>query len=69
MTLHEEVVRQAALHERSQQERQAAAERMRSLTVLASGVAHDLNNALGSLVALSDVVLEELGTRPLRAQP
>jgi signal transduction histidine kinase/DNA-binding LacI/PurR family transcriptional regulator/ActR/RegA family two-component response regulator len=60
VTLHEEVVRQAALHERSQQERQAAAERMRSLTVLASGVAHDLNNALGSLVALSDVVLEEL---------
>jgi DNA-binding LacI/PurR family transcriptional regulator/signal transduction histidine kinase/ActR/RegA family two-component response regulator len=61
VTLHEEVVRQAALHERSQQERQAAAERMRSLTVLASGVAHDLNNALGSLVALSDVVLDELG--------
>ena len=64
VTLHEEVVRQTALHERSQQERQAAAERMRSLTVLASGVAHDLNNALGSLVALSDVVVDELGSEP-----
>jgi len=58
--LQEETVRQRILHERSVQDRVATAERMRSLSVLAGGVAHDLNNALGSLVALSDVVLEEL---------
>jgi DNA-binding LacI/PurR family transcriptional regulator/signal transduction histidine kinase/ActR/RegA family two-component response regulator len=60
IALQEETVRQKILHERSVQERIATAERMRSLSVLAGGVAHDLNNALGSLVALSDVVLEEL---------
>jgi DNA-binding LacI/PurR family transcriptional regulator/signal transduction histidine kinase/ActR/RegA family two-component response regulator len=60
LALQEETVRQKMLHERSVQERVATAERMRSLGVLAGGVAHDLNNALGSLVALSDVVLEEL---------
>ena len=58
--LHEQAINQTALHERGLQERVATAERMRSLSVLAGGVAHDLNNALGSLVALSDVVLEEL---------
>ncbi len=60
VALHEESVHRATLHERSVQERLATAERMRSLSVLAGGVAHDLNNAMGSLVALSDVVLEEL---------
>ncbi len=60
ISLQEEAVRQTTLRERSVQERLATAERMRSLSVLAGGVAHDLNNALGSLVALSDVVLEEL---------
>jgi signal transduction histidine kinase/DNA-binding LacI/PurR family transcriptional regulator/ActR/RegA family two-component response regulator len=60
VALHQEAVHQATLHERSVQERLATAERMRSLSVLAGGVAHDLNNAMGSLVALSDVVLEEL---------
>jgi len=60
IALQEETVRQKMLHERSVQDRVATAERMRSLSVLAGGVAHDLNNALGSLVALSDVVLEEL---------
>lgn len=60
IALQEETVRQKMLHERSVRDRVATAERMRSLSVLAGGVAHDLNNALGSLVALSDVVLEEL---------
>ena len=65
VALHQETVHQATLHERSVQERLATAERMRSLSVLAGGVAHDLNNAMGSLVALSDVVLEELDERRL----
>ena len=68
VALQEAAVRQTTLHERSAQERLATAERMRSLSVLAGGVAHDLNNALGSLVALSDVVLEELEERRLNPQ-
>ena len=44
--------RRAMLHERTVQERAAATKRMEALSVLAGGVAHDLNNALGPLVAL-----------------
>ena len=57
--LHEEVLKTTTLHERSIQERLATAKRMQSLSVLAGGVAHDLNNALGPLVALPDVILAE----------
>jgi DNA-binding LacI/PurR family transcriptional regulator/signal transduction histidine kinase/ActR/RegA family two-component response regulator len=56
----QEVVRKTTLHERSVQERLATARRMEALRVLAGGVAHDLNNALGPLVALPDVLLQEL---------
>jgi DNA-binding LacI/PurR family transcriptional regulator/signal transduction histidine kinase/ActR/RegA family two-component response regulator len=55
-----EIVRRTALHAKSVQERVATAERMQSLSTLAGGVAHDLNNALGPLVALPDVMLSEL---------
>jgi phosphoserine phosphatase RsbU/P len=58
--LHAEIVHKTALHERSVQERLATAERMQALSVLAGGVAHDLNNALGPLVALPDVILQNL---------
>jgi DNA-binding LacI/PurR family transcriptional regulator/signal transduction histidine kinase/ActR/RegA family two-component response regulator len=58
--LHQEVVAKTMLHERSVQERLAAAQRLQSLSVLAGGVAHDLNNALGPLVALPEVILDEL---------
>lgn len=60
ITLHSEVLNQVTLRERSVQERLATAERVRTLSVLSGGVAHDLNNALGSLVALTDVVIGEL---------
>jgi DNA-binding LacI/PurR family transcriptional regulator/signal transduction histidine kinase/CheY-like chemotaxis protein len=60
VALHQEIVRTLTLHERSVQERLATAERMASLSVLAGGVAHDLNNALGPLVTLPDVILSEL---------
>ena len=60
ITLREEVVRQTTLTERSQQERQAAADRSRAMSAMAGGVAHDLNNALGALVSLSDVVCDEI---------
>jgi DNA-binding LacI/PurR family transcriptional regulator/signal transduction histidine kinase/ActR/RegA family two-component response regulator len=58
--LREELVRTSMLHERSVQERLAATKRMEALSVLAGGVAHDLNNALGPLVALPDVILAQL---------
>lgn len=58
--LYEEVIHTTALHERSLQERAASARRMESLCVLAGGVAHDLNNVLGPLVGLPDVMLAEL---------
>ena len=60
VALHQEILRTTTLHERSVQERLATAERMASLSVLAGGVAHDLNNALGPLVTLPDVILSEL---------
>jgi len=59
--LREELVETSLLHERSVQERLAATKRMEALSVLAGGVAHDLNNALGPLVALPDVILAQLG--------
>jgi DNA-binding LacI/PurR family transcriptional regulator/signal transduction histidine kinase/CheY-like chemotaxis protein len=60
VALHREIVQKTMLHDRSVQERVATAKRMTSLSVLAGGVAHDLNNALGPLVALPDVILQEL---------
>ena len=62
--LREELVQTSMLHERSVQERLAATKRMEALSVLAGGVAHDLNNALGPLVALPDVILAQLRERP-----
>lgn len=58
--LHREVVHKTMLHERSVQERLAATQRMQALRVLAGGVAHDLNNALGPLLALPDIMLRQL---------
>lgn len=60
--LHEELVAKTRLHERSIQERQATTKRIQSLSVLAGGVAHDLNNALGPLVALPELILQRLAT-------
>jgi DNA-binding LacI/PurR family transcriptional regulator/signal transduction histidine kinase/ActR/RegA family two-component response regulator len=65
--LHQELVQETMLHERSIQERLAATKRMEALSVLAGGVAHDLNNALGPIVALPDLILRNLNT--LQADP
>jgi phosphoserine phosphatase RsbU/P len=67
--LHQEVVEKTTQHERSVQDRIATAKRMQALSVLAGGVAHDLNNALGPLVALPDVILGELAEIDLSLVP
>jgi DNA-binding LacI/PurR family transcriptional regulator/signal transduction histidine kinase/ActR/RegA family two-component response regulator len=59
--LHQEVLRSTMLHERSVQERIATTQRLEALSVLAGGVAHDLNNALGPLLVIPDVILDQLG--------
>lgn len=61
IALHQEILNQTRQHERrvQEQERQATAERIQSLSVLAGGVAHDLNNVLGPLVALPDLMASE----------
>jgi two-component system cell cycle sensor histidine kinase/response regulator CckA len=46
--------------EKEMQEQLASAERMESLAVLSGGVAHDLNNVLGPLVALPELIREDI---------
>ncbi|HEY6726407.1 MAG TPA: substrate-binding domain-containing protein [Polyangiaceae bacterium] len=61
VALHEAIIEQTVRSERSLQERRSAAQRLESIGALAGSVAHELNNALGPLVALPEVMLEELG--------
>ncbi len=51
----------AERREAEAKERLARWERMESLGALAGGVAHDLNNILGPLVALPELLMEDLG--------
>lgn len=60
VALHRAVIEQTVRSERNLQERRAASQRLDAIGVLAGSVAHDLNNALGPLVALPEVMLEEL---------
>jgi len=65
VSLHQQIVQKTAMHERSVQERIATSKRLQSLSVLAGGVAHDLNNALGPLVALPNIILDQLKDVPM----
>ena len=67
--LHEELAKRTALHERSVQERVAATARMETLSVMAGGVAHDLNSALSPLVALPDLILALVNQLGVDASP
>ena len=57
---HQELLERTRLHERHELERMATKKRLDSLSVLAGGVAHDLNNSIAPIVALPDLLLAEL---------
>lgn len=62
-TVRDQSEKQQASAERQQMlEKLERAKRMESLSLLAGGVAHDLNNMLGPLVAYPDMILEQLPT-------
>jgi DNA-binding LacI/PurR family transcriptional regulator/signal transduction histidine kinase/CheY-like chemotaxis protein len=58
--MHQDSLQQERLRALAQEEKRATAERLRSLHLIAGGVAHDLNNALGPLVSLPETILREL---------
>ena len=61
--LHETLMQQQErLKVQAQAENRATAERLRSMSMVAGGVAHDLNNAIGPLLALPGAILEDLST-------
>jgi nitrogen-specific signal transduction histidine kinase/CheY-like chemotaxis protein len=69
MRLHEEILARERLHAQVQQEQRITKERLRSLNLIAGSVAHDLNNALGPLVALPETIRQELqGGAPASAE-
>lgn len=58
--IHEAMRVQERLHAQAREQERVTAERLRSFNLIAGGVAHDLNNALGPLVALPETILASL---------
>jgi signal transduction histidine kinase/CheY-like chemotaxis protein len=58
--LHEDILKQARLSAQAEEEKRVTAERLRSLGLVAGGVAHDLNNVLGPLVGLPEAISHDL---------
>jgi DNA-binding LacI/PurR family transcriptional regulator/signal transduction histidine kinase/ActR/RegA family two-component response regulator len=58
--MHQDSLQQERLRAVAQEEKRATAERLRSLHLIAGGVAHDLNNALGPLLMLPETIRHEL---------
>jgi signal transduction histidine kinase/ActR/RegA family two-component response regulator len=67
--LHQDVLRQARLQAQTQEEERATAERLRSVSLIAGGVAHDLNNVLGPLIALPEAIQDDLVAGAVSAVP
>jgi len=65
--IHEAMRAQERLHAQAREQERVTTERLRSFNLIAGGVAHDLNNALGPLVALPETIqasLERAGEVP-----
>lgn len=58
--LHQQFIAEERRHAQAQEEKRATVERLRSVSLIAGGVAHDLNNVLGPLVALPEAIQREL---------
>lgn len=67
--MHDDSLMQERLRAVAQEEKRATAERLRSLHLIAGGVAHDLNNALGPVVSLPETILRELEEGPPSSVP
>ncbi len=67
--LHQEVLAEQRLYAQAQEEKRATTERIKSLSLIAGGVAHDLNNVLGPLLALPEVIQKELESSPNHPVP
>ncbi len=67
--LHQEVLTRQREHAQAQEEKRATTERLKSLGVIAGGVAHDLNNVLGPLLALPQTIQDELRAAPPTVSP
>jgi signal transduction histidine kinase/ActR/RegA family two-component response regulator len=65
--IHEAMRMQERLHAQTREQQRVTAERLRSLSLIAGGVAHDLNNALGPLVALPEAIVATLGQSRLES--
>ena len=69
--LHQAILNRERFHAKSQEERRVTTERLRSMSLIAGGVAHDLNNILGPLVALPTTIQNDLlrsGSRVIPAE-
>jgi DNA-binding LacI/PurR family transcriptional regulator/signal transduction histidine kinase/CheY-like chemotaxis protein len=69
MQLYEDMLAQAQISAQAQEEKRATAERFRSLALIAGGVAHDLNNALGPMVGLTETIARDLTSSAVRSVP
>jgi DNA-binding LacI/PurR family transcriptional regulator/signal transduction histidine kinase/ActR/RegA family two-component response regulator len=61
--IHEAMREEERLHAQAREQERVTTERLRSFNLIAGGVAHDLNNALGPLVALPETILALLEKR------
>ncbi len=67
--LHQAILKRERLHAKAQEDKRVTGERLRSMSIIAGGVAHDLNNILGPLVALPSTIQRELQSLGADAVP